>query len=88
MSGWEVLDRKWSLDLWVPWAGDEHIDLASWQLLTRSERSISDSPPPNQLKVAQDPTRTRTYYIIEQKDLCNFLLFCFLDSNNKHIIAL
>ena len=88
MSDWEHQNQKRSSGWWVPWATYEKVELGTSMAVTRSERSFTDSPPQNQLRIAQDPTRTRTYYIIEQRELCNFLLFCFLDSNNKHIIAL
>ena len=50
--------------MWVPWATYEKVELGTGMAATRSERSLTDSPPQNQLRIAHDPTRTRIHVII------------------------
>lgn len=64
MSDWEHRNQKRSNGCWVPWATYEKVELGTSMVVTRSERSFTDSPLSNRLKVAHDPTRTRVHVII------------------------
>ena len=64
MSDWEHQNQKRSSGCWVPWATYEKVELDTSMAVTRSERSLTDSPPQNQLRIAHDPTRTRVHVII------------------------
>ena len=64
MSDWEHQNQKRSSGSWVLWATYEKIELGASTIVTRSERSFTDSPLSNRLKIAHNPTRTRVHVII------------------------
>ena len=64
MSDWEHQNQGKIRGSWVPWATYEKLVLGASTIVTRSERSLTDSPPQNQLRIAHDPTRTRVHVII------------------------
>ena len=74
MSDWKLQNQGKIRGSWVPWATYEKVELGTSMAVTRSERSFTDSPPQNQLRIAHDPTRTRTRYYNRIRRLLFFSL--------------